>query len=87
MPSEKYRYLREDFGELPIHLEHLDIYLNFLNDRVEAANCLRMTARQELDRIALDAGDLEIVSVEWCSGPDSAGNSLRYEYLAEQNKL
>jgi aminopeptidase N len=87
LPGEKYRYLREDFGELPIHLEHLDIYLNFLDDRVEAANCLRMTARQELDRISLDACSLEIVSVEWCSGPDSAGNSLQYEYLAEQNKL
>ncbi|MGO8942568.1 MAG: DUF3458 domain-containing protein [Syntrophobacteraceae bacterium] len=87
MPGKKYRYLREDFGELPIHLEHLDIYLNFLNDRVEAANCLRMTAAQELDRIELDAGGLEIVSVEWCSGPESAGDPLRYEYLAGQNKL
>ena len=87
MPDKKYRYLREDFGELPIHLEHLDIYLNFLNDRVEAANCLRMTAAQELDRIELDAGGLEIVSVEWCSGPESAGNPLQYEYLAGQNKL
>ncbi len=72
MPNEKYKYLREDFGELPVRLEHLDIYLNFLDDRVEAANCLRMTAVQELDRISLDACDLEIVSVEWCSGPDSA---------------
>ncbi len=87
MPDKKYRYLREDFGELPIQLEHLDIYLNFLNDRVEAVNRLRMTARQELDRIALDACGLEIASVEWCSGPDSAGNALQYEYLAGQNKL
>ena len=87
MPNENHRYLREDFGELPIKLEHLDIVLNFLNDRVEALNCLRMTARQEIDRISLDARDLEIVSVEWCSGPDSAGDPLRYEYLAGQNRL
>ena len=47
LPDErKYKYLREDFGELPVHLEHLTIYLNFLNDRVEATNCLQMTARR-----------------------------------------
>ncbi len=87
MPDEKHKYLREDFGELPVRLEHLDISLNFLNDRVEAVNCLRMTAGQDLDRIALDARDLEILSVESCSGPDSAGDPLPYEYLTEQNRL
>ena len=87
MPDEKYKYLRDDFGDLPIRLEHLDIYLNFLNDRVEAVNRLRMTALQELDTIALDARDLEIADVEWCSGPDSAGSPLKYKYLAGENKL
>ncbi len=87
MPNEKYRYLRKDFGELPVHLEHLDIYLNFLNDRIEATNCLRMTAAREIDRIVLDARDLEIASVERCSGPDSAGTPCQYEYVVRQNKL
>ncbi|SPF47876.1 Peptidase M1, membrane alanine aminopeptidase [Syntrophobacter sp. SbD1] len=87
MPDEKYRYLREDFGELPVQLQHLDIYLNFLSDRVEAVNYLRMIAVQELDRISLDARDLEILSVQWCSGPDSEESPLQYEYIAEQNKL
>ena len=84
MPDErKYKYFREDFGELPVHLEHLTIYLNFLNDRVEATNCLQMTAGQDLDSIALDARDLEILSVEWCTGPDSAGDPLQYDYLTQ----
>ncbi len=87
MPDEKYRYLREDFGELPVRLEHLDIYLNFLDDRVEAVNCLRMTAVQELAEISLDARDLEIAGVEWCSGPEAAGDPLKYDYSAEQDKL
>ncbi len=88
MPDErKYKYFREDFGELPVHLEHLTIYLNFLNDRVEATNCLQMTARHDLDSIALDACDLEILSVEWCTGPDSAGDPLHYDYLTQQNRL
>ena len=79
--ERKYKYFREDFGELPAHLDHLTIYLNFLNDRVEATNCLQMTARRDLESIALDACDLEIRSVEWCTGPDSAGDPLRYDYL------
>ena len=87
MPDEKNKYLREDFGELPVRLEHLDIYLNFLNDKVEAVNCLRMTARLDFDRISLDACDLEIQSVEWCTGPDSAGDALQYEYITGQNRL
>ncbi len=69
MPDEKNRYLREDFGELPVRLEHLDIYLNFFDDRVEAVNCLRMTARVDLDRISLDACDLEIRSVRMVCRP------------------
>ncbi len=87
MSDDKYRYLRNDFGDLPIRLEHLDIYLNFLNDGVEAKNRLRMTAMQELDSIALDATGLDIAGVEWCSGPDSADAPLKYDYPAGQNKL
>jgi aminopeptidase N len=87
LADKKYKYIRDDFGELPVHLEHLDIHLNFLNDTVEATNCLRMTAAQGLDRIELDARDLEIVSVEWCSGPDWAEDPLEYEYPAGQNRL
>jgi aminopeptidase N len=87
LPHEKYRYLREDFGELPVRLQHLDIYLNFLEDRVEAVNCMRMTAVTELDRITLDACDLEILSVEWCASCDAAGEVLQYEYITAQNRL
>ena len=87
MPDEKNRYLREDFGELPVRLEHLDIYLSFLDDKVEATNCLRMTARLDLDRISLDACDLEIRSVELCTSLDAAGEPLQYEYITGQNRL
>lgn len=87
MPDKKYKYLREDFGELPVRLEHLDIYLNFVNDAVEAANYLRMTTMREIDRIELDARDLEIRAVEWCAGPTSAGEALRYDYLTDLNRL
>ncbi len=87
MPDEKYKYLRSDFGELPVRLEHLDIYINFLDDRVEATNRLKMTAARDLDRIELDARGLDIMSVEWCSGADSDGAPLKYDYLTGENKL
>jgi aminopeptidase N len=87
LPDEKYRYLREDFGELPVHLEHLDIYLNFLDDKVEAVNCLRMRAKVDLDRISLDACDLQILGVEWRADADSPGDALQYELITGQNKL
>jgi aminopeptidase N len=87
LPNAKYNYLRSDFGELPVRLEHLDIHINFLEDRVEATNRLQMTAARDLDKIELDARDLEIVSVQWCSGADSDGVALQYEYLSAQNRL
>ncbi len=85
MPNEKYKYLREDFGELPVHLHHLNIYINFLEDRVEAENCLDMTARHDMDRFELDARDLAIMGVEWCK--TSQGLPLSYEYHEDRNKL
>ncbi|MDR3567953.1 MAG: DUF3458 domain-containing protein [Syntrophobacteraceae bacterium] len=87
MPDSRYKYLKADFGELPVRLEHLDIYINFFEDRVEATNRLHMTAARELDRIELDARDLEIISLEWLPEADSDPVPLDYEYLAAQNGL
>ncbi len=87
MPSEKHKYLRSDFGELPVRLDHLDIHINFLEDRVEATNRLHMRAARELDRIELDARDLEIIGVEWLPRTGAQAVPIDYEYLAAQNRL
>jgi aminopeptidase N len=87
MTERKYKYRREDFGELPVTLHHLTIYLNFIEDTVEATNCLDMTAVKTLDDIALDAKGLDIQGVEWCPGPDEEGTPLSYEYLRDRDKL
>ncbi len=87
MPDAKYNYLRSDFGELPVRLEHLDIYINFLDDRVEATNRLQMTAARDLETIELDARDLVILSVEWLPGGDASAAPLEYDYQSAQNKL
>jgi len=84
----KFKYLKEDFGELSVKLEHLTIYLNFLGEKVEASNCIQMAAVKGLDKIDLDAKELEIKSVEWVSGPeDNRGEALKFEYLREKDRL
>jgi aminopeptidase N len=87
MTERTYKYRQEDFGELPVTLRHLTLHLNFINDAVEATNCLEMTARTRLNEITLDANSLEIDGVEWCAAPGEKGSPLTYEYLREQNKL
>ena len=90
MAEGRFRYRREDFGELPVKLNHLRIILNFLADRVDATGRLDMTASTELGEITLDARDLTILGVEWLSGPEApvgTGEQLRYDYREEENRL
>jgi len=69
MGDKRFKYMRQDFGELPVHLHHLTIHLNFLEHCVEASNVLEMTARVPLEEIELDACDLEILQVQWIESP------------------
>ena len=87
MTERRFKYLRGDFGALPVVLHHLTIFLNFVEDHVDAVNCLEMTAREALDRISLDANSLEILSIEWCEEPAGKGTSLVYEYDRQENRL
>lgn len=87
MADRRYKYIREDFGELPVKLHHLTIYLNFVRDHVEATNCLEMTALQDCRTLQLDANSLDIISVEWCTGPADKGSPLNYEYVRGKNRL
>lgn len=66
MARRKFKYRREDFGDLPVTLHHLNIYLDFQDAHVEAHNTLAMTAAWALDRLELDANSLEIMRVEIC---------------------
>ena len=84
MKKHDFRYNRSDFKPLPVELEHMYIYLNFLDGKVEATNTLRITAREPLDSIRLDARDLRVDSVEWVSVEASR---LRYTYHRKQNAL
>ncbi|UCG13567.1 MAG: DUF3458 domain-containing protein [Deltaproteobacteria bacterium] len=88
MSPKRFKYLREDFGDLPVELNHLTIKLNFYDERVEAENCLEMTAKLALAKIILDANGLEIVRVESVKhGHNSQGEPLEYQYHQQDNKL
>ena len=82
-----YRFVREAFGDMPVKLLHLDLYLNFLDDVVEASNCLDMETKVSLDKIELDANNLEILDVRWGGVDEDTGPALEYDYLTAQNRL
>jgi aminopeptidase N len=86
MTERKFKYMQEDFKPMPVKLEHLDIYINFFEDRVEVENTLTITAKETLKTINLDASDLEIKSVELLDSTNKKEN-LDYDYDKKNNKL
>ncbi|MBM3299378.1 MAG: DUF3458 domain-containing protein, partial [Deltaproteobacteria bacterium] len=73
-----------------VRLNHVSLYLNFLDDLVEASNLLDMTAEEPLERIELDAKELEVLEVEWVADPtrvETQRSPADYRYDREANKL
>ncbi len=99
MEERKFKYLREDLQELPVGLHHLRIHVRFSIDWVSASNCMEMIAKKSLDRVVLDANNLQIIRVEWCEHPPDQhaelgsleplgqGTLLRYDYERNHNRL
>lgn len=85
MKTQRFLYNRSDFSPLPLKLEHMDIYLNFRDDTVEGVNILRLTAREHLHSVALDARNLDILAVEWAS--ERPFRPLNYDYQHQQHRL
>ena len=59
MDERRYKYMKEDFGDLPVTLDHLTVYLNFSGAFVEASNRLEMTARQQLRELLQNCDELK----------------------------
>lgn len=90
MVDTSYKYRRRDFGELPVKLNHLEIYLNFLDGVVEASNVLDMTAALRLSEVVLDAKDLKVSEVAWVepgAGGAAPGTALDYQCREKDHKL
>lgn len=91
MQRRRFKFLREDFGDLPVRLEHLRLYISFFEDRVEVTNTLRLKASTSLQALDLDARDLEIHGVAWIEGgtddEPGAERPLDHELRSVENKL
>ncbi len=88
--EQEYKYRREDFPRLPVKLNHLTLYINFLEEVVEVTNLLDMTAVDELPTLALDAKELDVRQVQWVENPadtNGAGEGLEYQYQGDVNRL
>ncbi len=85
MTVRRFRYQRSDFTALPVTLQHADVVLRFLEDRVEGTIDLHLTPRQPLTTIELDARDLTIHRVEWLEAGEAT--PLVWEGRPETHRL
>ncbi|SMC23105.1 aminopeptidase N [Desulfacinum hydrothermale DSM 13146] len=89
MSTRRFRYMRSDFGPLPLKLHHMDITLRFYEDRVEAENHLQLEAVAAQDLIALDANNLEVRSVHFNPHPEDPHSAQPAAFRTDpaRNKL
>jgi len=90
LAEQEFKYRREDFTPLPVKLNHLTLYINFLDGFVEVTNLLDITAKEHIRQVELDARDLEILRVEWIGDPaDSAavGQDVPFSHQEHLNRL
>jgi len=63
-----YRYLKSAFRLPSVRLEHMDVTLSFFETHVAGEAVLRLTAREPLTEVVLNAHDLDIRGVDACVG-------------------
>lgn len=80
-----YKYTPSDFVPLKVRLDHLDLYINFLDNFVEVSNTLDFTAKEDLASIDLDARDLEILKISWLT--EEGAKTAEYNYDISRNRL
>lgn len=85
---KKFKYMRSDFQELPVRLEHMDIYINILDTHVNGTNILRVVPLKSLDTFCLDAQGLKVHSIQISDGDHGTDwQDVNYEYREEANMI
>ncbi len=87
--ANQFKYTPSDFVPLKVKLNHLELYINFLDDGVEVTNTLDFTVTERLESIDLDARDLEIVRIRWIRYEASSNQSdeAHFNYDTSHNRL
>ena len=84
--SATFRYNRHDYRRPPVQLTHVDLKLDFFDDRVEGVETLHLTARETLRSVSLDAQALEIGDVQLVNA-DGTTRALDSVYFKRENRL
>ncbi|MBM4164404.1 MAG: DUF3458 domain-containing protein [Lentisphaerae bacterium] len=82
-----YRFLKSAFRRPPVQLEHLDITLSFYETHVDGEARMRMTAREPVSEIVLNAHDLDIREVAVAVGASGALSRAPFRADADARTL
>ncbi|MFY9800015.1 MAG: M1 family metallopeptidase [Methanoregula sp.] len=82
MTDRLFRYYKDDFGKVPVHVIHMDLIFDVFDDHTTVTSDLHAESLDEsLSEIALNAKNLEIIAVS-CDG-----HTCSYEYDTEKSML
>lgn len=84
MSKQQYLYKKSAFKHRPVRLEHMDLAIRFLENRIETTNTLFLTALQDTPSVTLDARDIKILSA--CR-LNSETPDLKTRYSKRKHKL
>ncbi len=95
-PEREFKYYPEDFGKLPAHVEHFNLFFDVFDDHTVVSSDMTMTvADDSLHTFALDAKNLEIIEVALYDTVKGKGDhqktvtkkALHFHYDKEADKL
>jgi aminopeptidase N len=77
-----FRYYRDDFGKIPVHVVHMDLIFDVFDDRTKVTSDLHAESREiPLQELVLNAKNLEIISVS-CTDHECS-----YRYDVAESRL
>ena len=81
---QKFKFLKSEYRRPPAALKHVELSLDFFDDHVDGRETLSFRAEEALDRITLDAQELDVKNVALAGKKIVPLTSV---YIKEENKL
>ncbi|MFT4326677.1 MAG: aminopeptidase N C-terminal domain-containing protein [Candidatus Woesearchaeota archaeon] len=85
-----FKYTREDFGELPVLVKHMDLDFDVYEDHTDAMSKIEVSAKKDLQTIELNAKGLDIHAVSCYTKKDISGDvslDCTFEYKKDKDLL